>query len=126
MVTAKQVKSVMEKYGKAWENRDVNLILGCFTRDGIYQENPLSKPYRGRSEIAKFWEKVVGAQENVRFRLGRCYVSDDKGTGFAEWECSTTHSGKRERMVGIMILKLSGGKITSLNEYWNTKPTNHL
>jgi ketosteroid isomerase-like protein len=37
-----------------------------------------------------------------------------------------THLGKRHHMVGIMLLKIRGGKITHLNEYWNTKPTNHF
>ena len=121
-----QVKLVMKKYGRAWENQDTKLILECFTHDGIYQENPLSKPYRGHKEIAKFWDKVVlGETKNIKFKLGKCYVSDDGKSGFAEWSCKTTHLGKKGTMVGVMILKMKGPKITHLNEYWNTKPTNH-
>ena len=36
----------MEKYGKAWEKQDSRLILECFTKNGVYQENPLSKPIK--------------------------------------------------------------------------------
>ena len=116
----------MKLYGKAWEKQDTKLILECFTSNGIYQENPLSKPYRGHKQIAKFWDKVViGETKNIKFRLGRCYVSDDRKTGFAEWECKVVHRNKKQHMVGIMILKMKGGKIIYLNEYWNTKPTGH-
>jgi len=123
----KQIKDVMKKYGKAWENKDTDLILECFTKAGKYQESPLAKPYSGHKAIAKFWDSVVVKDtDNIKFKLGECYVSSDEKTGFAEWECKnnykwrSTGKWKRSRMVGIMILKMKGEKITYLNEYWNT------
>ncbi len=110
----------MKKYGKAWENKDTNLILNCFTKNGIYQESPLRKPYKGHKEIAKFWnEIVVNNTEKIKFKLGKCYVSEDGKKGFAEWECVNVFKGKINKMVGIMILKIKGDKIIYLNEYWN-------
>lgn len=115
-----QIKSVMKKYGKAWENQDTALILDCFTKDGVYQENPLRKPYRGHKEIAKFWNGVVvGDTSKIKFGLGKCWVSEDGKTGFAEWTCKNVYMGKANFMVGIMVLKMKGDKITYLNEYWN-------
>lgn len=117
----------MKKYGKAWENQDTELILECFTKNGIYQESPLSKPYRGHCEIRKFWDSVVvKSTESIKFDLGKCYISKDGKTGFAEWECNNKLNWKngnqtKEKMVGIMILKMRGDKITYLNEYWNTR-----
>ena len=123
-----QVKSVMKKYGKAWENKDTDLILECFTKTGKYQESPLAKPYVGHKAIARFWNSaVVKNTDDIEFKLGKCYVSRDGKIGFAEWECKNNHKWKktgkweRGRMVGIMILKMRGNKITYLNEYWNTK-----
>lgn len=110
----------MKKYGKAWENRNTDLILDCFTKNGIYQESPLAKPYRGHKEIKKFWDTIVVRDtSNIKFKLGKCYVSEDKKTGFAEWTCKNIHKNKRNYMVGIMILKMKDNKITYLNEYWN-------
>jgi ketosteroid isomerase-like protein len=118
----KQLKEVMIKYGKAWENQDSDLILDCFTKNGIYQESPLAEPYKGHGAIKKFWDKVVGEEtKNIKFKLGKCYISQDRQTGFAEWECRNNYKGKRNIMVGIMILKMKGNKITFLNEYWNSK-----
>ena len=118
----------MKKYGRAWEKQDTKLILDCFTKNGIYQENPLSKPYKGHKEIKKFWETTVTKDtKNIKFKLGKCYVSKDGKTGFAEWKCNNRHKWKRDgkwkndQMVGIMILKMKKGKITYLNEYWNTE-----
>lgn len=110
----------MKKYKKAWENRDSDLILECFTEKGIYQESPLAKPYEGHKEIKKFWENIVVKNtKDIKFALGKCYISDDGKTGFAEWECENIYKGKHNHMVGIMILKMKGDKISHLNEYWN-------
>jgi len=93
-----------------------------FHKKGIYQESPLAKPYRGHKEIKKFWDDIVGKEtKNIKFKLGKCYVSEDGETGFAEWECKNIHKKKKQHMVGIMILKMRRDKISYLNEYWNTK-----
>ncbi|MDD5700177.1 MAG: nuclear transport factor 2 family protein [Candidatus Nanoarchaeia archaeon] len=110
----------MKKYGKAWENQDVNLILECFTINGVYQESPLAKPYKGHKEIAQFWKKeVVNNTKDIKFKLKKCYLSENKQIGFAEWDCINVYCGQKEKMVGIMLLKMKGDKITYLNEYWN-------
>jgi len=122
------IKKVMNKYKRAWENQDSDLILECFTKKGVYQESPLAKPYRGHKEIKKFWEDVVkGSTQRIKFKLRKCYISKDEKTGFAEWECKNYHKWKKDskwtkdHMVGIMILKMKEDKISYLNEYWNTK-----
>ena len=118
----KQIKSVMRKYGKAWETQDSYLLLDCFTKNGVYQESPLSKPYKGHKQIKKFWDSVVKKEtKNIKFKLGKCYVSKDRKIGFAEWECKNIHKQIKKHLVGIMILKMKANKITYLNEYWNTK-----
>jgi len=117
-----QVKKVMMKYKKAWEEQDSNLILECFIKNGVYQESPLSKPYKGHEEIKKFWDReVVKKQKKIKFTLGKCYVSVDGKTGFAEWRASMERLGKTDYMVGIMLLRIKENKISYLNEYWNTK-----
>lgn len=118
----KQIKQVMKKYKKAWEKQDSNLILECFTKNGIYQESPLSKPYKSHKEIKRFWDKnVCKYTSNIKFKLKKCYISKDEKTGFAEWECKNTYKNKKCHMVGIIILKMKGDKISYLNEYWNVK-----
>ena len=97
----------MQIYEKAWEKQDCKLILKCFTKNGVYQQSPLEKPYRGHKEIEKFWHEVVCKEtHNIKFRLKKCYISADRKTGFAEWECKNRWLGKKQSMAGIMILKM--------------------
>jgi ketosteroid isomerase-like protein len=117
-----EIREVMNKYKKAWENQDSNLIIECFVKNGIYQESPLAKPYKGHKEIKKFWNReVVNRTKNIQFKLKKCDISKDGKTGFAEWECTNRYLGKKGHMVGIMLLKMKGNKISYLNEYWKTK-----
>ncbi|MFC2142923.1 nuclear transport factor 2 family protein [Candidatus Aenigmatarchaeota archaeon] len=116
-----QIKKVMRKYGKAWEMQDTKLLLECFTKNGKYQESPLTRPYCGHKEIEKFWNKNSQNTKNIKFKTKRCTISQDKKTGFVEWECKNIWKGKNHHMVGIMILKMKGNKISYLNEYWNSK-----
>ena len=112
----------MKKYGRAWELQDTDLILECFTKNGTYQESPLSKPYKGHKEIKKFWKKVVCQEtKNIQFTLKNIYLSKDSKTGFVEWECKNVYANQKNHMTGIMVLKMKNSKITYLNEYWNTK-----
>lgn len=124
----KNIKNVMKLYKKAWENQDIQLIQDCFTKKGTYQESPLTKPYKGHKEIKNFWKIVVVKNtKNIKFKLKKCYLSNDKKTGFAEWECKNSFRNnpkskwEKGHMVGIMILKMKGEKIIYLNEYWKTK-----
>lgn len=124
----REVIAIMKKYGHAWEKQSVDLILECFAPNGVYQESPLSKPYKGHVQIKRFWEKIVVENtKNVRFTLVKCDISADHKTGFAEWKCendyrkSTKEKWTRQRMAGMMVLKLKNKKISYLNEYWNTK-----
>ncbi|MFH1802028.1 MAG: nuclear transport factor 2 family protein [archaeon] len=123
-----QLKSTMKTYGRAWENQDSDLLLSIFAKDGVYQESPLAKTIKGHKKIANFWNQVVGEEtKNIRFKLGKCYISSDKKVGFAEWECKNAHKWKKDmkwrqdHMAGIMIIKMKGNKISHLNEYWRTK-----
>ena len=97
----KDIKQVMKKYKKAWENQDSDLILECFTKNGVYQESPLAKPYKGHKEIKKFWDSVVEKDtKNIKFKIGKCQVSKDGKTGFAEWQCKNKHKWKKDGVNG--------------------------
>ncbi len=90
-----QIKSVMRKYGKTWEKRDANLILECFAKNGVCQDMPLKKPFKGRKEIKKYWDfSVIKSVRGAKFTLGKCYVSSDENIGFAEWKCRSPKDGK--------------------------------
>jgi nuclear transport factor 2 (NTF2) superfamily protein len=120
MVTEEDLKTWLEIYGRAWENRDPQSVTGLFTEDATYQETPFSEPMRGRAAIGEYWLKVVvQAQKRIRFRSEILAIHGN--LAFAHWWSSFTRisTGRPVRLNGIFVLNFSDpihcGK---LREWW--------
>ena len=122
MVDKKLALELIKKYRDAWVNQDPNAILKIFTKDAIYHERVLEKPFKGHREIKKYWKnKVVGEQKNIKFKLLSIYI--EKDTIIAEWEVNF-YDKKREvniHMKEVAILEIRKDKIKSLREYWSSE-----
>ena len=102
--------------------QDVDKIISIFTKDGIYHENVLKKPFKGHKEIMAYWQrKVVEEQSNIKFKLLNYYIFDD--IVIAEWEASFNSNVENARIhiKEIAILEIKGDKIKSLREYWQSE-----
>lgn len=98
---------------------DSNMILEIFAEDATYQETPFKKPFKGHSEIKKYWEEIVRVKErDVKFYVENLYVDGD--IGIAEWYTIfiRTDNGNKEELKGVIIAEVSEEKITRLWEYW--------
>ena len=120
MVDKKIARELIKKYGDAWVNQDLDSILKIFTKDAIYHERVLEKPFKGHKEIKEYWKnKVVGEQKDIKFKLLSFYIDGD--TIIAEWEANF-YDKKREvnvHMKEVAILEIEDNKIKSLREYWS-------
>jgi len=122
MVSEKRVKEILRIYGKAWVNQDIDKILSIFTKDGIYHENVLKKPFRGHKEIAEYWKtKVCGEQSKIDFKVLNFYISGE--TVIAEWEAffNSNIENVQIHMKEVAILEIENGLIKSLREYWQSE-----
>ena len=48
------LKSWLDAYGRAWENRDPEAAASLFTENATYHESPHDEPMRGRSKIVEY------------------------------------------------------------------------
>jgi len=117
-----QVKKVMKKYKRAWEEQDADLILECFTKKCNLSRKPISETLLWASRNKKILDQsCCEKSERYKFRIGKCYLDNERKIGFAEWETYMVMKGKTHHLTGIMLLKMKGDKITYLNEYWNSR-----
>jgi len=42
----------IERYGRAWESADEELVVSLFTEDARYRSSPFCEPHVGHDEIA--------------------------------------------------------------------------
>lgn len=119
----------VQKYKQAWEERNPDLLVECFTHDAVYQFRPteMENPCRGLAEIEQYWrEKVILKQTDIRFEILR-EVRDGnqiwlEWRSVATWESSPAPD-KRFRMWGVMILDLTPNQlIGKLTEYYFGHP----
>ena len=116
--TDQKLTRIMETYGRAWETRDAALVLGLFTEDATYQENPFGEPIRGHDGIRQYWEQATGSHRDVHFRWQSICSVDDLHV--VEWqaEFTRTDSGRRIELRGAMLIELRGERIFRFREYW--------
>lgn len=123
MLERKNVIKLINIFGKAWMNKDPEMIPKIFTNDARYYEYVLKKPIVGHAGIKKFWKDMVHKQRDIRFRLLNLYI--EKNTAVAECEVSfyTRRRGIEVKihMNLLMLLRVRNGKISAIREYWSTE-----
>ncbi len=122
-MTKDEAKNLIETYGKAWETRDPDLILTIFTPDATYDDPHEPKNF-GHDEIRAYWvSKVIGEQEDIRFKLLNVWIDGD--TVIAEWHAlfKDTKRNLNIDMVEVAIFGTKDGKFSSLREYYKTVKT---
>ena len=121
------LKELILKYGRAWQNQDVNLLPSIFTEGAIYQERAFERAMIGLPSIREYWKsKVLTQQNNIQFRFISVNGGVDKG--IAEWEVEFDDLSQKEvvrkKIREVAILELVDGKISSLREFWSSKRIN--
>ncbi len=122
MLTKDKAKNILDIYKEAWINKDPDKILTIFTKDAVYHEKPLEKPFIGHVAIKKYWiDKVVYSQDKIRFNLLNLYIDGD--TCIAEWEVSfiDLNLQVKKHLKEVAIMEFKGKLIKSFREYWYSK-----
>ena len=89
-MTLEELDRWLDVYGRAWENKDVDGFVDCFTPDADYFWGPSwDAPLRGHDAIRARTEQAVSAQENVRFGHEVLAVTPD-GAGSRGGGCPST------------------------------------
>jgi hypothetical protein len=114
----------IERYGRAWETADADLIVSLFTEDARYRSSPFRAPYRGHGEIRAYWRRGAGTQRNTRVRMGTPFVDGRRVA--VEWWTTMVDEGEEVTLPGCLLLRLDAdGRCSELREYWHVQPGIH-
>ncbi len=111
----------LERYRRAWEERDPDLAVALFTDGATYAETPFDEPLRGRAAIREYWSAVPREQRDVR--LARELVAVEGDLVVALWQAAYTRiaDGGRNRLDGVFLLRFAdGGLCRELREWWHS------
>jgi hypothetical protein len=121
-MTLEELDRWLDVYGRAWEKKDVDGFVDCFTPDADYFWGPSwDAPLRGHDAIRARTEQAVSGQENVQFGHEVLAITPD-GRGIARWWVSFDVPGEGIDLEGIFLVTLDeAGRCTDFREWWNTR-----
>jgi ketosteroid isomerase-like protein len=57
----------LERYRRAWIERDADAARRLFTEDALYREQAFQPAFAGRAAIRDYWARVTASQTSVSF-----------------------------------------------------------
>jgi len=112
-------RDLIDAFGRAWEEGNVEGVLAVFTPDAVFQESPFSPKDTGAAAIRAYWKDLPANQAEVSFRSGEIYAV---GPWFAtEFHCSyrRRRTGQRVDTRGAIFCETKDGKISEMRMYWH-------
>jgi uncharacterized protein (TIGR02246 family) len=112
----------LDRYERAWEERDADQAAALFAPDAVYRETPFDPPMAGVDAIRAYWASVTADQRNVDFRYEIAAVEGQ--TGVARWHATfmLASSGARVELDGVFELAFgSDGRCSELREWWHSR-----
>lgn len=119
----------VERFAEAFNRRDVDGLLACFTADATYRDL-FYGPHAGQPALRGMFERMFREGRDYRWSM-EAIVMDDRRAA-AEWTFGYTATaavprseGRSVRFSGMSIFELSGGdldsgRIRAYREYANT------
>ena len=107
----------LERYRRAWIERDADAASRLFTEDATYREKPFAAPFVGRAAIRDYWASVTASQTSVGLRYGRPVVDGRRLA--VEWWANLETTGGPITLAGEFLLTfVETGECRELREYW--------
>lgn len=112
-------RTLIDAFGKGWEQGDAEVICSVFAQDAVFIENPFGRPERGIAAIREYWKDIPLFQAETKFWSGEIYVA---GSWFAtEFRCTfrRRRTGEQVDARGAIFCETKEGKIAEMRMYWH-------
>ena len=121
--------NVVERFAEAFNRRDVDGLLACFTADATYRDL-FYGPHAGQAALRGMFDRMFHEGRDYRWSMDTIVMDDRRAA--AEWTFGYTATaavprseGRRVRFSGMSIFELEGGelenwRIRAYREYANT------
>jgi limonene-1,2-epoxide hydrolase len=114
------MKSLVQKYFEAFQNKDLECIGKMLAPTATLQDPALGL-VSGRSTVLKTYQKIFEGCEKMQLVLKRLF-SDGNSSWAAEFSFSFEDTqGKSHTIGGVDLMEFEGDKIQSIRAYLDTR-----
>lgn len=117
-MTHGEAQDLLERYKRAWEQRDPDLAMDLYAADAEHRDDPFREPHRGANEIRAMWNDIAANEASVEFDAERIWVSG--ATVLASFHAAYTDrtNADRIRTRGFMTLELDDARRVARLREW--------
>jgi len=115
---------LVQNFAKAFNARDVDGLLACFTERASYTDNFFGE-HQGRDGLRAMFERMFREGRDYAWRMDT--VVETPTSAAAEWTFSYVvtdavprSAGRKVRFRGMSLFELEGGRIARYREYFDT------
>lgn len=117
-MTKKQFDYWLKQLGRAWVEKNPQLIADICAQNVKYHETPFTKPYTSPAAVKKLWQEVPDLQKDIKFKYEILVVS--KKFGIAQWQAEFTRIKQNKKAIldGIFLVELNRQGLCTLFKMW--------
>jgi RNA polymerase sigma-70 factor, ECF subfamily len=109
-----RVRELAARWIRAWENADVDSIVGMLTEDAVLAMPPIAEWYQGRDAFTAFVaDRVFAPDDPTRIRLVPVRANGQLAFAAYHWEADTNSF----RAFAITVLSLRGDRVAQLTGF---------
>lgn len=116
VLTHTHVANWLERYRRAWIERNAAAAGALFTEDAIYREHAFRTPFVGRHAIERYWATLTATQTDIEMRYGPSIASDRRVA--VEWWVNLRNGDAPITLAGEFFLTFADGGQCREREYW--------
>jgi len=116
--------SIVDDFAAAFNGRDVDALVACFTPAGSYVDTFFG-PHAGHAELRAMFGRMFHEGKEYRWTMDAIVATPARAA--AEWtfsyvvtEAVPRSAGRAVRFQGMSLFELDGGKIAAYREYFDT------
>ena len=115
---------LVQEFAKAFNARDVDGLLACFTDRASYTDNFFGE-HQGREDLRAMFDRMFREGRDYAWRMDT--IVETPTSAAAEWTFSyivtdavPRSAGRKVRFRGMSMFELEGGRIARYREYFDT------
>lgn len=111
------IRATLDRYCKAWEERNREAWLSAFSTQAT-QVDPVGTPVNsGHEGIGGFWDRVMALYSHIELRPTNLFICEDEAA--MTWTIIGQAAGGWESFDGVDVFRFEpDGLVASVRAYW--------